>query len=106
MKSTRILGVGILVAAFFCTLIWYAALREDRHGMLKVSFLDIGQGDSIYIESPSGIQVLIDGGPDSTVIRRLGDVMPWYDRSLDLVIGTHPDADHIGGLLDVFERYK
>jgi competence protein ComEC len=71
-----------------------------------VSFLDIGQGDSIYIESPTGAQVLTDGGPDSTVIRRLNEVMPWYDRSLDLVIGTHPDADHIGGLIDVFERYR
>ena len=105
-QSIKVLGIAILVAAFFAGLIWYAALREDRHGFLTVSFLNIGQGDSIFIESPNGTQVLIDGGPDSTVIRRLGEVMPWYDRSLDLVIGTHPDADHIGGLIDVFERYK
>ena len=86
--------------------IWYAALREDRHGILTVSFLDIGQGDSIYIEAPSGRQVLIDGGSDSSVIRRLSQVMPFWDRSIDVVVGTHPDADHIGGLVDVLPRYS
>jgi competence protein ComEC len=106
MRSTKILGIAILAAMFLCGLIWYATLRENRHAVLRVSFLDIGQGDSIYIESPTGTQVLIDGGPDSTVIRRLSEMMPWYDRSIDLVIGTHPDADHIGGLIDVFSRYK
>ena len=106
MQSTKILGVAIVVVALVAGLVWYAALREDRHGMLTVSFLDIGQGDSIYIETPSGRQVLIDGGPDSMVLRRLSDVMSWYDRTIDVVIGTHPDADHIGGLIDVFKRYK
>lgn len=105
-RSSALLLAAIFVLIFVSALIWYAALREDRHGQLRVSFLDIGQGDSIYIESPSGTQALIDGGADSTVIRRLSEVMPWYDRSIDLVIGTHPDADHIGGLIDVFSRYK
>ena len=104
--SYKVLGAAILVLAVITAVIWNAALREDRHGLLRVSFLDIGQGDSIYIESPTGTQVLVDGGPDSTVIRRLGEVMPWWDRSIDLVIGTHPDSDHIGGLIDVFSRYQ
>jgi competence protein ComEC len=68
--------------------------------------LNIGQGDAIFIQAPSGRQVLIDGGPDRSVLRELSQVMPWYDRSIDLVIGTHPDKDHIGGLVDVLERYK
>src|SRR3954468_21769253 len=106
MTSGKLLGFAILVAMACAGLVWYIALREDRHGLLTVSFLNIGQGDSIYIESPTGDQVLIDGGPDSTVIRRLSEIMPWWDRSIDLVIGTHPDADHIGGLIDVFSRYK
>jgi competence protein ComEC len=105
-QSHKILAIAILIAATLAASIWYAALREDRHGLLQVSFLNIGQGDSIYVESPTGEQVLIDGGPDSTVIRRLSEIMPWWDRSIDLVIGTHPDADHIGGLIDVFSRYK
>jgi len=106
MQSTRIIGAAVVIFLICGGLIWYVAFREDRHGELTVSFLDIGQGDSIYVESPTGTQVLIDGGVDSTVVRRLGEVMPWWDRSIDLVIGTHPDADHIGGLIDVFSRYK
>lgn len=105
-KNSYILGIAIVLSALVAAVIWQAALREDRHGLLTVSFLNIGQGDSIYIESPTGTQVLIDGGPDSSVIRRLSEVMPWYDRSIDLVMGTHPDADHIGGLIDVFSRYR
>jgi competence protein ComEC len=105
-KRTLVLLVAIAVFAFVAVIIWQAVLREERHGLLSISFLDVGQGDSIYIESPTGIQVLIDGGSDGTVIRRLSEVMPWYDRTIDLVIGTHPDADHIGGLIDVFARYR
>ena len=106
MRSTKVLGTAILALLFLASLIWYAALREERQGLLTVSFLDIGQGDSIYIEAPLGRQVLIDDGPDSQVLRRLSEVMPWYDRSIDLVIPTHPDADHASGLIDVLSRYS
>lgn len=84
----------------------YIAFRERRVGEMMVAFLNIGQGDSIFIESPSGNQVLIDGGPDRSVLREISKVMPFYDRNIDLVIATHPDADHIGGLVDVLGRYK
>lgn len=86
-------------------LVWYAVWREDRRGMLTVAFLDVGQGDAIYIEAPNGNQVLLDAGPDRSVLRQLGRVMPFYDRTLDLLIASHPDADHIGGLPDVLERF-
>lgn len=86
-------------------LVWYLVLRVER-GVLTVAFLDIGQGDSIYIEGPNGNQILIDGGPNAAVLRQLPKVMPLFDRSIDVVVATHPDADHIGGLVDVFERYK
>ena len=72
---------------------------------LRVSFLDVGQGDAILIESPTGEQILIDGGPDRSVLRELTKRMGPLDRSLDLVIATHPDKDHIAGLADVFARY-
>jgi competence protein ComEC len=104
--STKILGFAIVILAVVCGLIWYAAWIEDRHGLLTVSFLDIGQGDSIFIQAPSGNQALIDGGPGSTVMQRLSQVMRWYDHSLDVIIPTHPDADHISGLIDVLKRYK
>lgn len=84
--------------------IWIAVLRTDRNGALTVAFLDVGQGDAIYIEAPNGNQVLIDGGPGRAVLRALGETMPFWDRSLDLVIATHPDQDHIGGLPSVLDR--
>ncbi len=73
---------------------------------LAVTFLDVGQGDAILIEGPTGVQVLIDGGRDSGVLRELSPRLPFWDRSLDAVIATHPDADHIGGLPSVLERYQ
>jgi competence protein ComEC len=106
MHSTKVLGVALLFLAVIAGLVWYAVLREDRAAVLRVSFLDVGQGDAIFIEAPNGRQVLIDGGPDGAVLRRLGEVMPWYDRTIDLVIPTHPDLDHIGGIIDVLARYR
>lgn len=97
-----LLAVILLFANFF---IWQGVVAEDRQG-LRIYFLDVGQGDAIFIEAPSGNQVLIDGGPDRTVLRQLGKVMPFYDRSIDLVFATHADADHIGGLPEVIERYR
>ena len=73
--------------------------------MLKVYLLDVGQGDAIFIEAPNGNQVLIDGGPDNKVIQELAKVMPFYDRDIDMVVVTHPHADHVAGLIGVLERY-
>lgn len=78
----------------------------SREPLLTVAFLAVGQGDAIYIETPDGVQLLIDGGPDGTVLRELPKVMPWWDRSLDMILATHPDKDHIGGLVDVLGRYE
>jgi competence protein ComEC len=100
------LGWVLLWTALVVGLLMYAAFSEDRRGILTVSFLDVGQGDSIFIDAPSGRQVLVDGGKGSIVLQRLSSVMPWWDRSIDVVIATHPDADHIGGLIDVLARYK
>ncbi len=72
---------------------------------LTVTFLNVGQGDAILIETPEGIEVLVDGGPDGAVLRELGRERSFFDRSIDLVVATHPDADHIGGLIDVMKRY-
>lgn len=89
---------------------WYGYIASAAHSAkndtLTVAFLDVGQGDAIYIETPDGVQALIDGGPDSSVLRELPRVMPWFDRSLDVVVATHPDKDHIAGLVDVLARYE
>jgi competence protein ComEC len=75
------------------------------NGIMHIYFLDIGQGDAIYVRTPSGRDMLVDGGRSASVLRRLSEVMPWDDRFIDVVIETHPDADHIGGLPSVFDRY-
>ena len=76
------------------------------HRKLKVDFLDVSQGDSIYIEAPNGNNMLIDGGLDRKVLSSLGSVLPFAHKNIDIVLATHPDADHIGGLPFVFDNYK
>ncbi len=82
-----------------------AFLSADT-SLLEVHFLDVGQGDAIFIESPTGVQVLIDGGPDAGVLQELSKQMSFFDRSIDVIIATHPDSDHVGGLSDVLTRYQ
>lgn len=86
--------------------VWFGVWWGTPSRYLEVAFIDVGQGDAILITAPNRNQVLIDGGPDRSVIRALGEVMPFYDRTIDLVIASHPDLDHIGGLLEVFDRYE
>ncbi len=94
------LGLLFLLALF----VWYAVFSETRGGLLVV-FLDVGQGDAIFIESPNGNQVLLDAGPNKSVLRELSKIMPFYDRSIDMIIESHPDKDHIGGFIEVLKRY-
>ena len=79
---------------------------KPRQSEGSLAMLDIGQGDSLLVTAPSGAQMLIDGGKDSAVLTQLGKVMPAGDRFIDVVIATHPDADHIGGLPLVLRRYR
>ena len=72
---------------------------------LRISFLDVGQGDAILVQTPSGHDMLIDGGPSNSVITRLDEEMNYFDRGLDVVIATHGDADHVTGLIPVMEKY-
>lgn len=93
------------VLAGFNVLAWLAVYDLERRE-LEVVFFDIGQGDAIFIETPQKHQVLIDGGPDAAILEKLGKVMPFWDRTIDLVILTHPEHDHIAGLIEVLKRYK
>lgn len=102
-KSLYVLWLVITFLVFLNIFIWVQVVAQDK-GILTVSFLDVGQGDAIFIEAPNGNQMLIDGGKGRAVLKELGKKMAFYDRSIDIVLATHPDKDHIGGLIDVFKR--
>lgn len=98
---------GLIFFLFILTITtWLAVWYETPSKYLTVAFLDVGQGDAILITAPNKNQVLIDGGPNQSVIRALGQAMPFFDHSIDLVMESHPDQDHIGGLPEVFKRYQ
>ncbi len=99
----RLAILGILLVATIT--LWGIVLREERGGVMTVAFLNVGQGDAIYIEAPNGRQMLVDGGPTRAVLSELSKVMPWYDRSIDLLVVTNPDKDHIAGFIDVLKSY-
>lgn len=87
-------------------LVWLLTLTmpDDK---LHVSFLDVGQGDAILIQTPSHQNILIDGGPDPQRINlELSKKLPFWDRTIDLMISTQPQADHITGLVEILQRYK
>ena len=88
-KSTLL--VLFLFLVFLCILL-YASLPQKKAATLSVSFLDVGQGDAILIQSPSGMEVLIDGGKDTSVLGELASHMSLFDRNIDIVLATHPDA--------------
>ena len=90
--------------AMASALLWAGALSAPD-GKLRVTFLDVGQGDATLIVTPSGRQVLVDGGPDQAAMQGLGARLPFWDRSLDVVALTHPHGDHVNGLLEVLQRY-
>jgi competence protein ComEC len=105
--SVRKIQLGILFSiAFIAVFVWTITLSSNRGHNLRVAFLDVGQGDSIFIEAPNGNRVLIDGGASSgKLLSELGGVLPFYDKQISVVVATHPDLDHIGGLPEIFERY-
>lgn len=105
-SSIRFVAIVLLwtIALLSCAPEFFA--YGDEPEVLTVAFLNVGQGDAIYIESPTGVQLLIDTGPDQSVLRELGSLMDFSDRTLDAVLLTHEDRDHVGGLPDIFARYS
>lgn len=106
-RHTRLVLLLALLVLFGISIGGYFATRNPYQApIVRIAFLDVGQGDAIIIETPTGNQILIDGGVDGSVLSQLGTVLRPGDRHIDMVIATHPDADHIGGLIDVINRYS
>ncbi len=97
---------SVVVGLAFCVVaLWFlfAQLPDSR---FHIYFLDVDQGDATFVKTPDGHQILIDGGPKNYVIEELGKVMPFFDKTIDLVVLTHPHADHIDGLVEVLKRFE
>lgn len=103
-KEKAIKLVCALFLLIVCLLIYVFLNLPD--GKLHIFFLDVGQGDGIFIQTPENQKIFLDGGPDERVLNHLGRILPFYDRTLDIVVLTHPHADHVTGLIEVLKRYK
>ncbi len=87
-------------------LAWVAVYDLNQSQLLEVIFFDVGQGDAIFVKTPDNYQILIDGGPGNAVIEKLAGEMPFWDRTIDMVVLTHPEYDHMAGLIEVLKRYE
>ena len=103
-KNFVYLILGLLF--FFNILAWIAVFDLSQPNFLEVTFFDVGQGDAIFVETPQSHQILIDGGPSSVILENLGKEMSFWDRTIDLIILTHPEHDHLVGLIEVLKRYR
>lgn len=105
MEKKKLIIVAIITLLGLGAIVLYQKLiLED--GRLQVVFCDVGQGDAIFLRTPNGSDILIDGGPDRSVLECLSRHMPFWDRRLELVLLTHLHADHLNGLVDVIQRYS
>ncbi len=100
--KVTIVGV-ILVASLVSVSLLVPYITPKK---LQVSFLDVGQGDAIFIQTPHGHQMLIDGGVSDKVLEKISRHMNYFDRTIDVVVATHPDADHITGLIPILKKYN
>ncbi len=101
----KILLIGSALVLLLSLVFLYEFIRFND-GKLHVVFCNVGQGDGIFIRTSKGLDVLIDGGPDDSVLSCLSKHMPFWDRTIELIFLTHPHADHMRGLVSVFKRYK
>ena len=93
---------GLALVAWFPT----ETISATDEQYLTVQFLDVGQGDAIHVTTPDGFELLVDGGASAGVLRELAEGRSYFDKYIDVVVATHPDTDHIAGLVDVLERYE
>lgn len=102
-KKIKIILIFVSCLLLVVSCVFYYLYQEQKS---EVVFFDVGQGDAILINLPGNNEILIDGGPDMTILYKLGRYLPIYNRDIELMILTHPHSDHLNGLLGVLERYQ
>ncbi len=100
----KYLVIGLLVILAFSVL-WAFQYVQFSDKKFHIVFCDVGQGDAIYLRTPEGSDILLDGGPNDSVLSCLSNHMPFWDRDIELMILTHPHSDHLKGFLSVIPRY-
>src|SRR3990170_7268003 len=99
--SAKNLTLAIVFSFFVLVGILVYQYAKFNDGKVHIVFCDVGQGDAIFLRTPKGADILVDGGPNESVLACLSGHMPFWDRDLELVILTHPHADHLNGLISV-----
>jgi len=106
-KQTNFKNKFLLIAIFVIVYFLVTVFLDLNSRLLEVSFLNIGQGDFCLIRTPNHHTIIVDGGPDpKTSLSKLSEKLPFYDRSIDLVILTHSHSDHLNGLIDIIKDFK
>ena len=100
-NKKRISLYSLVIANILIWSFYFSIHQNDFH----IKIYDVGQGDSIFLRTAGGYTILIDGGPNAKVVQYLGEDIPFYSRKIDLLILTHPQSDHLTGLMEVIKRY-
>ncbi len=102
--------IGVIVFVIFALFFAYKNISSNldfgRNKNLQVYFLDVGQGDAIFIKSPTGITMLVDAGPQNNVLKPLSKQFLFRKKHIDVLLASHPDADHVGGFVPVMQNYS
>lgn len=107
MDAKRKILLGFIAAALVANVIAFKeVIFLNGPHYLRVDVLDIGQGDSIFIQTPALRNIIIDGGPDSSVLEKVAKRLPFWNKKLDMLVLTHPDADHVNGFIEILKKYK
>lgn len=96
----------LLISLILLSGLFYYQYRKFNDSLLHVVFCNVGQGDAILIRSPQGKSILFDAGPDDGVLSCLAEHLPFWERSISMVILSHPHADHFRGLFSILDRYS
>lgn len=101
----RTIALGFISSIILVGIFLYQSVSINN-GKLQIIFCNVGQGDAIFISSPSGKDILVDAGPNNKVLDCISEQMPFWDKTIELAILTHPHQDHLNGFLDILKNYK
>ena len=96
----------ILGTLFFAAVLVFYAIYQKEDQQSQVVFINVGQGDGIFVGLPGDVQILMDSGPGHGFAAKISNYMPFYDKDIELIILTHPHADHISGFIQVLKNYN